>query len=236
MNTTFAPKGKHIIPRTLYHITDRQALEKIRQDGQLKVGAFADSSINQDAIFTFELQNLLQRWTQIKMGARHKNLLGKLLDLPRNDDVVLLKISTQNLDPDKLRIRSQNWYFHPEEKLPKSQIKKLHDYWDELGSMFYPAKVRKHIDFRDKLISKLFPKMATHNSEGFPATQAPLFKQTGDAIEYFYTDNIPLTDVIEIGHANREEFYDLDYTIKSKEFLMKLFEGQREQIAVEKTL
>lgn len=235
MNKISAKVGKHIIPRNLYHITDAKAYEKIKADGCL-IPRCPNGSFSKEGIFTFELQNVLKRWQQIPTQQGQNTLLGMLLELTRNSNIVVLKIPTKNLNPDNLLIRSQDWYFNAEKKLPKSQLKKLDKYWEELGDIDYDIKFKKLDELKRTIIDKLFPNKNNHIRNGSTAMEAPLYKQRGEAIEYIYTDKIPISQVEKIGSADRNEFYNRDFTLKIKELLLELFKDKREKIAVEKVL
>ncbi len=227
--------GKHIIPRYLYHITDTTSFEKIKTDGYLKPRR-PNNSFSKEGIFTFELQNVLQRWQQIPTQQGKNTLLGMLLEITRNSNIVILKIPTKNLNLDNLLIRSQDWYFNETKKLPKSQIQRIEKYWDELGDIDYGIKFAKLKEFKNTIIDRLFPNKNKHIQNGSTAKEAPLYKQRGEAIEYIYTDKIPISDVEKIGSADRRNFYNSDYTLRIKELLLELFKGQKEKIAVEKVL
>lgn len=230
-----APSGKHIIPRYLYHLTDAASFEKIKSTGYIKPNK-PNKSFAGQAVFTFELQNVLERWQKFLTRQGKDTLLGMLIDLPRMHNLVLLKIPTKNLDKSKLLIRSQDWYFSPNKELPKSQIDKMNKYWNDLGDIDYGEKFKKLDEFRDSIIEKLFPKMKSHSLEGTAATQAPLFKQRGEAIEYIYTDKIPVSNIEEVGRTDRSNFYDKDNNLDIKGLLLDIFKNCRERIAVEKTL
>lgn len=230
MNNTI---GKHIIPRNLYHITDAVSFEKIKADGYLKPRR-PNSSYAKEGVFAFELQNALQRWQQMPYRGK-TTLLGKLLEITRTSNMVILKIPTKNLDTDKLLIRSQNWYFDSQEKLPKSQIDKLHKFWDDLGDIDHAEKFKKYDELKKSIIEKLFPHIKGHIQNGTSVKEAPLFKQRGEAIEYIYTDKIPLDAVEVAGQANRNDYYE-GRTLKVKELLLALFNNRSEKTAVEKVL
>lgn len=235
MNQVTSTVGKHIIPRYLYHITDAVSYEKIKADGFMEPRR-PNSSFSQEGIFTFELQNALKRWQQIPTQQGKNTLLGMLLEITRNSNVVILKIPTKNLNLDNLLIRSQDWYFNATKKLPESQIKRIEKYWDELGDIDYGIKFAKLEEFKKAIIARLFQDKTSHIQNGSTAIEAPLYKQRGEAIEYIYTDKIPMSNIEKIGSADRHNFYNRDYTLKIKEFLLELFKNQREKIAVEKTL
>ncbi|MBD5401919.1 hypothetical protein HDR58_03835 [bacterium] len=235
MNKIAAKVGKHIIPRNLYHITDAASYEKIKADGYLKPRR-PNKSFSQEGVFAFELQNVLKRWQQIPTQQGKNTLLGMLLEITRNNNIVILKIPTKNLNPDNLLIRSQDWYFNPEQKIPQSQLKKIEKYWDELGDIDYGIKFDKIRELKKSIIARLFPTKNSHIQNGSTAKEAPLYKQRGESIEYIYTDKIPISEVEKIGSADRNNFYNNDYTLKIKELLLELFKDQREKIAVEKVL
>lgn len=235
MDNIPAKVGKHIIPRNLYHITDKVSLQKIKTDGYLKP-RIPNKSFSQEGIFFFELQNVLRRWQQIPTQRGENTLLGMLLNITTRCDMVVLKIPTKNLNPDNLLIRSQDWYFKPEKKLPKSQLEKINKYWEELGDIDYGEKFKKLDDFKTAIIEKLFPGKNNHIRNGSSAKEAPLYKQRGESIEYIYTDRIPVSEIEIVGSVNKVDFYNNDCTLKIKELLLELFKGQREKIAVEKVL
>lgn len=228
--------GKHIIPKYLYHITTSSSYGKIKSDGYL-IPRKPNDCFSQEGVFAFELQNALKNWHKIPVRQEKDTLLGLLLDITRNvKDMVILRIPTKDLNPEKLLIRSQNWYFFPEEKFPQSQLDKISKYWEELGDIDYGIKFKKIKELTTNIIDKLFPGKNSHRKNGSSVMEAPLYKKRGEAIEYIYTDKIPVAQVEKIGSADKAYFRNNNCTLNIKELLLELFKNQKEQIAVEKML
>lgn len=231
--------GKHIVPRYLYHITTTDCYNAIKRTGYIKPH-LPNNHYKEAAIFTFDLKNALLRWHQTPMG--ETSLLSHLLQQGRGDNIVILRIPTENLDVNKLRIRGQNWYFNPGNKLPKTQINKLREYAKSIEDKGIDIIERFSMinKFRKELIAKIFPKMKNHWFEGSPATQAPLFEKCKEPIEYIYSDKIPANEVECLGQADRSKYYEnFSGFIKKtnvKPLLLELFEKCKEKIAIEKYL
>lgn len=238
MNKMIPYLGKHIIPRNLYHITSNTALEKIKTDGWLRP-YISNDEFRPEAIFLFELQNVLKKWQQLPGRQGKSSLLCNLLEKTEDSNIVILKIPTKNLNPNQMLVRSQDWYFYTDNKLPNSQLEKVNKFLKELYDMGYSYSERMYEKyfFVTKIIDKLFPGKSDHIRRGYSVKEAPLYKQRGEAIEYIYTYNkIPLSEVEIVGSANRQDFYNNGNTLRIKDLLLELFKGRKEQIAVEKVL
>lgn len=227
--------GKHIIPKYLYHITTADCYNRIKAAGYIQPH-LPNTDYKEAAIFAFDLKNALLRWHRTPMGSG--TLLTGLFDLGAGNDIVILRIPTENLDVNKLRIRGQNWYFNLTSKLPETQLKKAEKYLDTIRDKEISEQVSLLSKFKKELANKIFPKMKNHWYEGSPATQAPLFEQRKEPIEYIYSDRIPVKDFECIGHADRSKYYtNFSGFIKDyKQLLLELFENCSEKTAVEKYL
>ena len=216
-------KGK--IPRYIYHMTSEENWLKIILDDSIK-----PSKDTITGVFATDLDNLVTRWSSFMFQERKTNLLGELLEHinKQKDKIVCLRISTAGLDRSKLLIRSQNRLFGsdspgtsflrltqdiPEEKL----IERLSS-----GISSYSQKA-------------LMPEFTEHAIAGSPAGRANLFKQRKEAIEYIYTDSVPLSSVQVVGEVTPKEIKKSAYYDKKNPFksiLMELFKETPEQKAV----
>lgn len=102
--------GKPDIPRYLYHMTLKQNYEKMLSDGFIKT--YPDYVIDElDGIFMFDLKNFEKRWsnTWFKVANKKVNLgsvlLSKHVSFGSNNDIVMLRIPTKNMDFNKMKIR-----------------------------------------------------------------------------------------------------------------------------------
>lgn len=203
--------GKHKIPRYLYHMTNEANYNSILSDGVIKT---SKDDMFGSGIFTTELTNLFKRWRSDKAWG-DLSLQEELIKYVSkgSNNIVILRIPTKILNPDLLKIRSQNKlfsYYNSEEVLELANIAKKelkamhnveHNWVDELIAIF-----KKHL-----LNSNC--SLHTHLAEGAPAKYSSLYKQKKEALEYIYTEAIPITNVEKIGEVNIHElrlsqFYD----------------------------
>lgn len=167
------------VPRYIYHLTNEEKYNSMLRDGFIKTFD-KDPYTNSNALFTIDLKNFIKFW------GKHKDWdagNGKTLryDLLRaavrwyntlftgTNNLVILRIPTDKLDKDKLAIRSQNVFF----KYNLGKTKPL----ASLGKSFK---------------NNLYGKTQAFSQEG-----KKLHKK--EACEYIYYENIPISDVQQIG-------------------------------------
>ena len=201
-NFAGAVYGKHKVPRFIYHMTNKSNYESMLKDGFIKTsvdGAFGKG------VFATELTNLFKWWQKDKSweNASMQECLIRQVAKGK-DDIVILKIPTANLDHDKLKVRSQNSLFSWKNSDTANKM------CDEIDKEFdtlkpkdgeswlekYAVLVRKHIKKQESST------VVTHLMEGTPAKNSGLFEQRGEAIEYIYKEDIPISDVQKIGEVN----------------------------------
>lgn len=107
-NINYVSVGKHIIPRYLYHLTSKDAYESMLKDGAVKITKkeFAPG------VFMFDLMNFFKHWNSVKF-CKNRNVKLQLLEKINNksDYIVILRLSTQNIDKSKLKVRTQEDLF-----------------------------------------------------------------------------------------------------------------------------
>jgi len=219
--------GKHKIPRYIYHLTPQTAYESMLKDGVIKP---AQDEFFGEGIFTFELENLFKCW-QKSNSWTFENLIERLLDyVSHGKPICLLKIPTKNLCIDNLVIRSQNRLFGWSRTCDKKTSQQIDNFSMQL------IKKGNSIEGSQMLaLEKFLPNIADHIEFGVPAVLSTLYKQRKEAIEYIYSDDIPITDVKKIGEINIAEFRqtsDFDITHPIKSIFTKLLHGTQEEKAV----
>ena len=127
--------GSRKVPRYIYHFTNEQAYKSICNDGFIKATT-KDSFIKDKAIFLVELENFSKNWGFNKSWEKFPEplqesllMLASYLTTPSSiegkNKLVILKISTDKLNPKKLFVRSENKFF--EQVLSdKNDTKDLH--------------------------------------------------------------------------------------------------------------
>ncbi len=171
------------------------------KDGFIKTST--DISIG-EGVFATELTNLFKRWRQDKVWG--SNSLQKMLIeqvAKGRDDIVIIKIPTQKLNHDSLKIRSQNILFNW--TYSDKCYKMLENIEQELQKVAPDQTdwIRKFIPKVKQLIFKTEPiNTATHLTKGAPAKESQLFARKKEAIEYIYKGNIPISNTEKIGEVN----------------------------------
>ncbi len=103
--------GKHKIPRFLYHFTDENSLKKIMQDGKIKP-YYPNNDMK--GIFMVDMNNFLKYWkidgSWSLAADTDMSLLANLVSSVQHGkgNIACIKIPTNALDTNKLKIRSQN--------------------------------------------------------------------------------------------------------------------------------
>lgn len=208
------------IPRFLYHLTTKANYESIMQSGFLKTSR--DRAFGK-GIFTTELTNFFKRWRRNPdWGA--ENLQSKLLEQAAkgSSELVILKIPTESLNIDNLKIRSQNKLFGEYTKRKRQLTQKLKERHsvisgycaNELIKLNAQELSQKKYDILEKTIIekaiKKFPPpeadiRSSHLTVGIPAKERKLFQRRKEAIEYIYREDIPTSQIEKIGEVNVDE-------------------------------
>lgn len=220
------------IPRYIYHLTSKENYEKMLQNGVLQTTS--DGWFKQKGIFAVELENLFKRWGNNELWEECPLQLSLLEHAAKDSDkIVILKIPTAKLEQENLYIRSQN------QLIPDHFG--LSDYFEQIcGSTKYKDKEKLDTqDFFDIINHALNKRIANLNSQkhlayGAPAGQSKLYKQRKEAIEYIYSDPIPMSDVEKIGETNIAELKNLededDIPVETmKNIFKKLLKGKPEE-------
>ena len=224
--------GKHKIPRYIYHLTNKKNYELMLHDGVIKQ---TNDDLMGNGIFAIDLINFFKRWDKNKSW--HKMSLQERLlahTSKGEDDLVILKIPTQNLNHKHLKIRSQNklfnWSFNNYDKLKKTyEIQELKNKTQVKRKNWNKTSHNLILKFLKKNESK---QLTNHLTEGVPAILGRLFTQRKNAIEYIYKENIPINKVEKIGEVSMERLrisqeYDPLKPIRS--IFLALLKGQPEE-------
>ena len=192
--------GKHKIPRFIYHMTNKKNYESMIKDGIIRTSR--DGLLGK-GVFTTELTNFFKCWRKCKSWgdtSLQEKLLGQVAK--GSDEIVIIRIPTAKLDPNKLIIRSQNklfsWAFSGKAEEAFEQITQRVN--NEALPNSWLNKVREIL--KDIITKQESKKYAEHLTTGAPAKMSNLYKQRKEALEYVYLDNIPLTDVQKIGELD----------------------------------
>ena len=233
-----------IIPRFLYHITTKSNYEKIVRSGKLLAKHEETAGT---AVFMIELQNFLKRWSSIDFYHKKSKLDKALFDYCEKDGsgLVLLRVPTQNLKSDILRVRSQESLFAEAKRLKEIQRKVSGQYHRErinyVGAEY--DKVNKTGMRRceqDEIYAKIndaymeqhpLPKLEdivkkygdSKSLFGDSAKNRRLYQQRKEAIEYIYPEDIT-TQIEKIGEC------DTGHSIK--DMLFALLKGSPEEKAL----
>lgn len=100
--------GKPNIPRYLYHVTSKQNYESMLRSGYIEA---RKDCTEMKGVFMFDIINFLKRWVNTctnKLNLGTCLILKPAADNGNEVDTVLLRISTKNMDINKLKIRPQD--------------------------------------------------------------------------------------------------------------------------------
>lgn len=108
------------VPRFIYHLTNQHAYAEMCKDGFIRCSE-KDPYLEHPGVFAIELRNFLKHWKHNKDWDETAELLQesvfrnaarwiKSFNEAKNR-LVILKIPTDSLNPEKLKIRSQNEFF-----------------------------------------------------------------------------------------------------------------------------
>ena len=172
-NVVFSSKK---IPRYLYHITTKANAEKIKQSGFIDLTT--DYLSRKQGIYLFEMQNFIRQWGGLSGGNNapflsKKTFFEYMLRKKTKQNISILKISTENLDANKLFIRSQDILFDMCQK--------------------YQSEFRS----RNPILQEKFPHLFNFDK----AKNNKRYKAKGHSIEFIYTDKIQIDNVKEIGNG-----------------------------------
>lgn len=204
--------GKHKIPRFTYHMTNKKNYESMLKDGFIKP---SEDGLFGKGVFMTELTNLFKRW-KINRAWGQESLQEKLLFqiAKGEDEIVMLKIPTEKLNHNKLKIRSQNNLF------TWARSKTAKTIFQEASKAVYEGTPQRELrknwkiqiinEFKKAFNSLMGNDVRTtkHLTEGALAKDSKLYKQRKHAIEYIYEDAIPISDVTKIGEVNVELLRD----------------------------
>ncbi len=213
-NINLKTGAKGSVPRYIYHLTNRENYLGMLKTGQISTSR--DDFIGQ-GIFMFDLGNFFRHWWKgikgILKNDRHfyqSNLIDHCLK--DSLELVILRIPTNVLEHENLRIRSQNRLF----STLSGDKKELLDFiLEDSKKMNY-----KKDNIADMIlcsINRYFDKLGRQGShdhiyEGSSVYESKLFKQRKEAIEYVYKEPIPIQNVEKIGEVNMEEVMDGKYS------------------------
>lgn len=162
--------GRHKLKKNLYHITTKEAYQNIKKEGYL-YPSIANGT--ESGLFLVDFPNFLKRWCGISknypQGYLFKNLLSHIAGR-ECEDVVLLRIPTEVLEKNALKVRSV-------ERHAQNIV-----------------KIRE----RQKNIKEL-PKETIKALFGDFAKYSPKYKQKREAVEYIYPYEIKLSNIQEMG-------------------------------------
>jgi len=171
-NQDMSSFGNKKIPRFLYHFTTESNYQSMLKNGEIKTaktGAF-------QGFYMVDLNNLLKRWNASK-DWENLDLREELLRQVRKlgEKVVVIRIPTENIDKNKLLIRSQN------KLLPLSRDTYLEALanWKKTGEI--PNAKFEHLFIGDK------------------ATNSKRYKQRKEAIEYIYPAKLDISMTQKVG-------------------------------------
>ena len=198
---TVAKIGKHKIPRFIYHMTNKSNYESMLKDGVLKTSG--DELIGK-GIFATELTNFFKHWRKNTSWGNNSLQERLIYQVAKGkDEIVMLKIPTTKLSPDKLLIRSQNRLFT---WVNSDCADEAFDFTQKLltneqnSSVGWLNKVRNLL--KSFLSKKESRGVVEHLTSGAPAKMSSLYKQRKEALEYIYLDDILMSDVEKIGEVN----------------------------------
>lgn len=108
------------VPRYIYHLTNQKAYTEMCNDGFIRCSE-NDPYLDKPGVFAIELTNFFKRWKHNKdwdetAETLQESLLRNVVRWTKSfneakNQLVILKIPTDALTPEKLKIRSQNEFF-----------------------------------------------------------------------------------------------------------------------------
>lgn len=237
-----------IVPRYLYHLTNKTNYETIKTSGVLRTSS-NDRAFSNNAIYTVELTNLFKNWQTNKCWGNN-NLLERLIKQVSKTDpeIVILKIPTKNLNIDKIRIRSLNQLFRPVVEINKINQLKNKYIAKEMATVNHLGKSSTELsNLKSEIINKAEKKFIIPSLEdfishlpeslknGISVKQRKLLQQRKEAIEYIYLEDIPASQVEKIGEINFKNLEKYPEFNKLKPFnsiFSKLLKGTPQEKSV----
>ena len=234
-----------VIPRFLYHLTTRSNYEEIVRSGRLLAKHEETAGT---AVFMIELQNFLKRWSSIDFHHKKSKLDKALFDYCEKDGsgLVLLRVPTQKLKSNALRVRSQEALFAEAKRLKEIKRKVDSQYHIErrnyVGAEY--DKVNKtgmrrceqddiYVKINDAYMEQhTLPEFEDIVKEygdskslfGDSAKNRRLHQQRKEAIEYIYPEDITTTQIEKIGECDSGQ--------SIKDMLFALLKGSPEEKAL----
>lgn len=210
--------GKHIIPRNLYHLTTASAYENMLRTGSLEAREACDSRGKQ--VFLFDIKNFTKYWRKTKKTQEQPRTtlldliaqLGERKNFEDDVDLVLLKVPTEKLNLNNLKIRIQELL--------------------RCGIAGQAAAMQEML--KDPHITSNGLKFYLKDIVGIPAKNAPLCNQKKQSIEWLHSTDIPISDVQLVGKTkvSIDEVEKAANEMKDMpELWNSLTSGQPEQIA-----
>lgn len=213
-----------IIPRFLYHLTNKKNYESIMTSGVLRT---SKDNLFGEGVFAVELTNFFKRWRKSSDWGRSSLQSDLLFQTAKgSSDLVMLKIPTEALNIENIRIRSQNRLFSEmrdfcllkNKKMQEQSLLKAQYIDNEMDKLDKSILSEKGIRFmRDKIeleAERLYPALtkedrfemvSEHLKTGSSVKERKLFQQRKHAFEYIYPEDIPVSKIEKIGEINVEE-------------------------------
>lgn len=215
------------IPRFLYHLTTKSNYSKMLETGIMKP---AKEGLCGENIFMLDITNFFKHWTKFNaIGGNHQKRLLKKVSGANKEDIVLLKIPTNQLKKEKLGIRSQDVIYSNAEYLGGEQVEFIKKFNCQTEEELLQLLEKDNDAFSQ--FANIF-KRYLHLTKGTNAGNQRLFTTRKDAIEYIYPYVIDMTNVKKIGQINPSEFElcaEFNPNRPMQSVLGKLLEGQPEQ-------
>ena len=231
--------GKHKIPRYIYHLTNKKSYNTMLKEGVLKSNY--EAVLVMKCVFGVELVNFLKHWGKVKKDNEWSLQEQLVYDQASKgqSDMVILKISTKSLDNKKLFVRSQNKIFNFLDSLKEDDFIEIDQSIKAVGDTLWALKNISE-DYLSVMRGKIFDlvkkfsnsEIAKHITEGVPAKESRKFERKAEAIEYFYTDDIPISNVEKIGEIQlNSQYFPKDCTAleKIKLIFIRLLKGTPEE-------
>ncbi len=184
-----AEKRQAALPEYLYHLTNRECYERIKESGQIKL-----SKDVIDGVFMFDMQDFQTNWRNTKNPSKTGSMARSLLEqaLKNEEGLVLLKIPTKNLDPMKIAIRPED---EVTEFIQSDHFRNLYTAYAERGGIF-----NNKWELPKDLV------------EGYSPVKAKEYTDNCRAVEYVYQGNIDLENVgvqkvLEIPEISRKTLW-----------------------------
>lgn len=179
VRTTQAPKQiseaqerKEALPKYLYHLTNSPSYEKIIKSGKMKL-----SKDIIDGVFMFDMNDFQTNWRNSKNASGQGSLAQSLLEqaLKSEKGLVLLKIPTENLDPMKIVIRTED---EVTDFIKSDHFRNLAMVYAEKGGIF-----NNKWELPKDLV------------EGYSPVKTKSYTDNNRAVEYIYQGDINLDEI-----------------------------------------